>query len=66
MPFMATSPGVGIFRFFLLFVCSKESYPSTDDVAEGGGSGFEYFEDIDSGFSTYLYDLPEESGEWRG
>lgn len=31
------SPAVGIFLFFLLFVFSKESYPSADEAAEGGG-----------------------------
>ena len=39
IPFNPASPGVGIFRFFLLFVFSNESYPSAEDVVDGGGSG---------------------------
>lgn len=32
---MVDSPADGIFRFFLLFAFSSESYPSTDEVADG-------------------------------
>ena len=35
----AVSPAEGIFRFFLLFVFSNESYPSTEEAADGGGCG---------------------------
>jgi hypothetical protein len=43
MPLEIASPGVGIFLFFLLFVFSKESYPSAEEVVEAGGSGLGYF-----------------------
>lgn len=36
-PFKPESPAVGILRFFLLLVFSNESYPSMEDVVEGGG-----------------------------
>jgi hypothetical protein len=42
IPLEIASPGVGIFLFFLLFVFSKESYPSADDVVDAGGSGLGY------------------------
>lgn len=32
-------PDSGIFRFFLLLVFSKLSYPSADDAVEPGGGG---------------------------
>jgi hypothetical protein len=35
-PFKVESPADGIFLFFLLFVFSNESYPSTEEAAESG------------------------------